>query len=226
MANKGSRCSGTESVDILYNGIALRKDEGCIGDIHLYEADVVFPDPVTYEWTIDGTYHPDNPGLHPIVSTSPTYAYTFDDKTHTVHLLVKSIYCGAGTSVKAVGKVCLPECPVECVREVVDIPAGKLKSLVDNHNNTHTIPGSVGFICGKNLTGQLAKSVKVLNDNAAKAILGILTSVPDCKHAPISVKWAYNNSSRCITLTISNSPIKFSYIVVENNGYGFDTQYC
>lgn len=226
MTARGSRCFGNESLDILYNGVVIRKDEGCINDVHTYVADAVFNGAVTYEWTIDGIYRPDNPGLHPIVSTSATYSYTFDDKSHTIYLVAKTESCGIQVTLPVKGKICLPECPIACVTETVDIPMGFVQGLTDNKNNFHKVQGSYSFGCGKTLTKEALKALKVLNDKTANIILAMLKSYPNCAQAPISVKWVYNESSKCITLTISNSPIKFNSITVDGNIYQFNTTYC
>jgi hypothetical protein len=181
MAGRNSRCLGQVNVDILYNGVEIRSDEGCINETHIYEAYAEgFEGTLIYEWTLDGPYHPENPGLHPILSTTNTFSYTFDDKTHTVYLVVRDTNCGGVTTVRAKGKVCAPTCPVECLKETVSFPGGSLKNLKDKFGNTHLFTEALSFECAK---------TSAMNDKAVKAILAKLKSVPFCNATPISVRW-------------------------------------
>jgi hypothetical protein len=219
MAGRNSRCTGNESAGILYNDVKIRQDEGCIYDVHTYTADATgFEGSLIYEWTLDGPYKPNDPGLHPILSSSSTYSYTFDDKTHTLYLVIRSEFCGAVTTARVKGKVCEPECEVKCLKETVSFPGGKLKSLTDNFGNIHLFTESLSFECAP---------ASALNDKAVKAILAKLKNMPNCANAPISVRWEYNKNARnCITLTITNSSIKFTKITIGDNIYSFNTTYC
>jgi hypothetical protein len=196
------KCSDYKST-VYYQGQAITKDEGCVGDIHTYTVTTDLPG-ATYRWTLDLPY----PGA-PVLGIESTFSYTFPSIFHKLYCEVRSDSMGCSL-VKILDLRplnCTPECPNECDIETVSFPAGRVTGFGDKF-----------YEC--------AKGKSLLNDKTTKAIRDYLKGKPHCSQSDIRVNWAYNAMRSCVKLTIENSPIKFNYIVIDNIKYQFNTTNC
>lgn len=200
---------------IYYNGTEIRKDTGCVGDQHTYTTSTTLPPDTTYAWYIDSVRPPS-----PLVSTNASYTYIFGAENHELYLVATSASAGCSiqVTVKETTVVCNPVCENNCSKETVSFQAGVLSNLVDNFGNSHLIPNGFSFECAKTST---------VNDKVTKWIKAMLKSQPNCHNADINVAWTFNKTgSNCITLVITNSPIKFTSITVGGKTYNFNTSLC
>lgn len=208
---------------VFLNSIQIHSDTGCAGEVHTFTTSTTLPGQVTYKWSLDGISPP-----KPLLGSNSTYTYTFDNLDHTLYLVATGSECSIETTILLKAKLCAPQCPVECQLESTTINAGKLKYLVDSHGNSHTIGGNNFFECSPTPISVDApiKVLNIPNDKAVKAIKDFLKGQPNCSQAPIGVSWRFNSTSKCITITISNSPIKFKSIIIGGNSYTFNTNNC
>lgn len=204
-------------VKILYNGMQIRDfDSGCADIQHKYITETNLDSPV-YEWTLDDISQLGKP----ILSTDSSFTYTFDNKTHRLYLVVYSPInqCSIQTTILETGKTCEPLCPNNCRVETVDVPAGYVNYLTSNFGNKYSPSRGYSFEC--------STTKSTINDNTCQWIEDILKGQPHCKQAPIKVYWESNGLVRnCVKLTIINSPIKFTEIMINGSVFSFITTNC
>lgn len=209
-------CTGNEILDLYVDGNKLNyplKVEGCSGITRRFSCITNLIEP-TYKWTLDMIYEAG--GL--LLSTKDSCDYTFDDKTHKLYCHARSEKqnCGVVKIIQVIGKLCNVNCPVECILEYADIPAGNLTQLVDTKGKTYSLNQIVE--CNK-----LSKN----NLKTSEAIKQKLLNAANCKSTILSVSLQSNiGSSNCIRLQINNSPIRLAYVKVGNLFYPFNQANC
>lgn len=182
---------------------------GCQGDKIRISATTSLPGHIEYRWSIDG--------LGPIVSTESYYDYTYDNKGHRVRLEVRTTdmpSCGIISDVKVIGKECTA-CPVICNTQTVKFPAGTVLSLIDENNKVYPIENCV-VVCensgNKDITVGIKRGLKA---HSKCNLQGLRAFV-----------YTNGEGQLCATLSITNSPIRFNYIVVGRSKYLFNTSKC
>lgn len=209
MANsRGSRCQETDQLALYVDGVpmgASRADEACLGDVHIFSAATTLTEPVTYKWYIDSIHNTP-------VSEKNYYGYTFDDETHVIYLVASNTRCGIQVTIDAKGRECT-DCTVECVLQTAYLPAGELVSLIDEDGTVHKIPARLTTEC---------VSFSRANRTAASAVKRIVKIAGRCRTSTLNAQLYYNKSTpNCLTLNITNSPVKFTSIQVGNTKYSF-----
>lgn len=203
-------CKDNYELIMFADGVELprpRHDYGCKNETRRFSVTTTIPGPVSYRWTVDN-----NPT---VLSTLPYFEFTFDATKHNIVCSADGPSCGIGISAWANGIVCT-ECAMLCSAQMATIPAGAIVSLTDETGKIYPITPACVTICKDNSNNQAAGRVK----RAIRA---------KTKCAPKDLRVAiYNNKNgrSCITLTITNSPIRFTSVTVENTKYSFNTTHC
>ena len=209
-----TKCSDYNLVTYL-NGIQIREATGCVGESQTYTTSTSLPSDVEYEWYLDSILPPS-----PLLGTNSSYTYTFDGLNHRLFVVAKShsAGCSIQVDIKVFGVDCTNICEVDCAKETVSFPAGKFRGLIDKFGNTLRVPPGLFFEC---------KSSSQRNNAVCKWIKSYLKSQPNCSNTDIGVSWSFNKiGTNCITLTITNSPVKFMTLLIDTNTYHFDTINC
>lgn len=203
------------NLTIYLDGVAIREDMGCEGTSHVYTSTTTLPSDVTYKWTIDGVYP-----LKPILSTSSSFTYTFDNSSHVIYLVATSseAQCGIQLTLNVDGVECAPECVNACKVETIEVPAGNITHIKSNFKNTEVLPRGLSLQCAKTSSA---------NDVFTAWMLSYLKGQPNCTNAPISVYWEFLGEKRnCLRITIHNSPIKFISMTIDGVDFNFVTKDC
>lgn len=169
----------------------------------------------TYTWTLDKIL--ELGGL--LLSEDPTCEYLFDNTTHRIYVQVKSVEdsCSIVKDIKVKGKTCVNICPNVCQYESVSIPSGSFVELVDSNNNVYTFVDQK-IECSK---------TSYRNRNAVDSIISMIKNELHCESRVLSAKLIPSYfPNRCMTLEIINSPIKFSFIKIDNIYYPFNQSKC
>ncbi len=182
------------------------RDHGCPGDTRKLTTSTNLPPGVTYKWQIDGG---------PIVSTKSWYNYTHDNKYHAVTVTASSGGCEMVTKINMHGRDCT-QCTIGCITQSTTFSAGTTLWLTDEQNRRYVIEPGMLAVCRAGSNIVIAAAIK-------KAILSQST----CENDNLRVSVYYNQSGRnCLTLTISNSPVRFRYFRVDGVEYAFDKTKC
>jgi hypothetical protein len=196
-------------VNIFVDGVPLdSKDVGCKGESHLFTTETTLPSPVSYKWTLDNS---------PIaLSTESSYSYLFDDKLHYLKLWATTPGCQILKTIKVEGRKCTL-CKTECLTQTASIPAGTLNTITDELGKKYYVADGVVAECKKGGNIMQARAVK-------KAIQAVTNC--DLRAMNVSIYYSNPNGRNCLNLTITNSPIRFKNVQVDNTKYGFDTSRC
>ncbi len=184
-----------------------RHDYGCAGEIRRYSVTTTIPDPVSYRWSVDDT--------HIVLSTKPYLDYVFDDKKHNIVCSADGPSCGIGISAWAFGTTCT-KCPMLCNTQTVLIPPGEIISLTDETGKIYLVTNGTFGACRDKANQIPEREVK----QAIKA-------KTKCFDENFKVA-LYNNKQgpTCISLTITNSYVRFTKIKVDHTEYTFNTNNC
>lgn len=204
-------CSDNELI-IYADGVPLsrsRKDVGCKGEKRLFTSSTTLTGDVSYAWSLDK--------LTNVVSTNSFYSHKYDTKKHKLYLVVNGDGCGIQLTVDLAGKECT-YCPITCYVSTAAIPAREINSLIDENGKIYPLEGGI--------TGQCAHG-SLLNIMAGKAIVRAILAGLKCSKGNLNAS-VYNNlpTKTCLTVTISNSPVKFKYIQVDGVNYLMDNSRC
>jgi hypothetical protein len=202
-------CTG-HSITIFADGVPIgspRKDVGCKGEVRRFSVTTSLEGPLSYFWTLNGD----------IISTKPYYDYTYPTTNHHIGVQVNSntSQCGLGQTFTAEGQAC-SNCPITCTTQTVKMPAGELKYLEDISGKRYPVTQDMITTCkqGSNLV-------------QSKAVKRALKMGLKCNMPLLSTNIYFNQEGRnCLTLQVSNSPIKLKSIRVGNTDYLFDTSKC
>ncbi len=109
-------------------------------------------------------------------------------------------------------------CPVKCITESVDIPAGFIKMLVNDAGHQYAMNGYVG--CNR--------KDSVLNLETCEVIRQmILANMGRCTDPGVKVFFEYVPTVvKCVRIVIVNSPIKFNYLKAGDTYYNFTRTGC
>lgn len=203
-------CKDEYELIMFADGVELprpRHDYGCKNETRRYSVTTTIPGPVSYRWTMDNN--------QTVLSTLPYFDFTFDTITHNIVCSADGPSCGISISAKAYGSACV-DCPTICSTQTATIPAGAIVSLTDEVGKIYPLTPAGTTICKDNSNSTVAMMVK----RAVRA---------KTKCAPKDLRVAiYNNNNgrSCISLTIMNSPIRFSTVTVGSTKYPFNTTNC
>jgi hypothetical protein len=193
------------------DGVVLshpRKITGCRGDTVRISATTTLPGQLEYKWSMDTPT--------PIIGVGPYYDFTFDGTSHTIRLDLFSldVPCGITSTITAKGKECII-CPTTCIAQTAKIPAGKITSLEDENGKIYPITDCEG-VCrdGSNIS-------------SAAIIKRAIKAVSKCNLKDMRVSLYHSKTANiCLSLTITNSPIRFKYVTVGRSKFLFDTSKC
>lgn len=199
------------SLVIWADGVPLytNKDSGCKGEIRRFTVVTDLPGTLSYRWSVDNH--------HVVLGNGPVFDWSYPDgKVHKLQCTVRSstLNCEKGQSATLKGKIC-SECPVGCIAQTAKIPADELKYLTDETGKTYPIQ-PISTVCQNGSNTVAAKAIK-------KAIYDGLK----CSKGNMNVT-VYNNQPGkfCITVTITNCPIRFKSIKVGKTEHQFDHSQC
>jgi hypothetical protein len=209
-----ARCSTYNLITYL-EGVAIKKDTGCVGYSHTYTTSTTLPGTVTYKWYLDSVIPPS-----PVLSTEGDFTYTFDGNDHDLYVIARSssTNCSIQVGIAIDGVVCNDPCGIDCLKETVNVKPGIFDRLTDNFGNTILVPPGISITCAPGSSQ---------NTQAEKWLKAYLKSQPNCSNSNIKVNISYNKgSNQCATITIVNSPIKFVTTTVGSTTYNFNTTNC
>lgn len=200
--------SGNYHATIYADGVPLScppKDFGCKNEIRRFTAESDLPVPVSYKWSLNGV----------TLSTKPYLDYKYTDKTQRILVTIVSNVYSFAIYLTVTGKTCTV-CPVGCVTQTVEFSAGEMISLIDQNGKIYPLQKDIVSVCKKNSNQMVAKAVKkAIQDNS------------QCGLANMKVAIYYQENVRnCLTLTILNSPIIFSFLKVGGTKYAVNTSNC
>lgn len=212
MDTRGSGCNESYSTSIFVNGVEIdypKKEFGCSGDSILFSVTSNMPEPLSYQWSLDGHIN--------ILSTDPSFQYTFDNRKHILYCIVTSPTCAIGKTITVTGMDCLP-CEIKCITQTALVPAGEFTYLIDNEGKSYQIDGKIVTSCITNVQE---------NKLAGKAIYKAIKNALKCRAKTLTVGvFAKQAGLNCISVVINNSPIIFKQIKVGNVKYNFNTSRC
>ena len=209
-----ARCSDYNLITYL-DGIVTKEETACVGNHSTYTTSTTLPGTVTYKWYLDSVVPPS-----PVLGTKSDFTYTFDDQSHKLYVIAKSsaINCAIQTDISVEGIKCPDGCKIDCIKEEVSFPAGRLTQWVDKYGNITYLVWDATFECAK---------VSAKNDEIVRRLKTLLNAHPNCLYTDIRVTWRFNKTGPyCITLTIENSPIKFMSLNIGTTTYNFNTYNC
>lgn len=109
-------------------------------------------------------------------------------------------------------------CPIACKVQTVNLPSSRVQALINDIGHQYTLPGYNYTECS---------SISQANQATADAITKLILNNIQCDNPGVTVSLTYNGSSpKCVTLTITGSPIKFKYIKVGEVIYPINTTKC
>jgi len=185
----------------------------CSGEVVNFTTQTNLDEPITWQWSLDGTPH--QGAL--LLSDTSSLSYTFDADRHTLHMSAQGQSCGKGFVLTLRGRECDNICPVKCSIETAYFPAGALISMVDAAGLVYLLSPAAILNCGSK------KDALKAADQIKKMIMDKMGCEMDTFSVIITP--SYMNPT-CLKLELKNSPVKMKFIQVGNIAYPFSVNKC